>query len=162
MLFCRPTGTYPLRKMSLVPYLFPIGQILLKQYLFDTWPTAYGPSLLSIALGAWLEENITRKLLSHSFWQPGGWFNKKMSSCKYRKSHCGDKTILQPSYLHNGISYTSNMTSFYWIRAQGTWLLLLGKTCSNHCDVTEATKHPSLFAGKRSELIKMIWWDAIL
>ena len=22
------------------------------------------------------------------------------------KPHCGDKTILRPSYLHNGISYT--------------------------------------------------------
>ena len=36
----------------------------------------------------------------------GPWFNIKMSSCQYRKSHCGDKTILRPSYLHNGISYT--------------------------------------------------------
>ena len=30
------------------------------------------------------------------------WFNKKMSSYKYRKPHWGDKTILQPSYLDNG------------------------------------------------------------
>ena len=48
---------------------------------------------------------------------PGGWFNIKMSSYQYRKSHCGDKTILRPSYLHNGISYTGKMTSLYWIRA---------------------------------------------
>ena len=41
---------------------------------------------------------------------------KKMS-CQYRKSHCGDKTILRPSYLHNGISYTGK-TFLYWIRAQ--------------------------------------------
>ena len=45
-----------------------------------------------------------------------GWFNKKMTSYLYRKSHCGDKTIIRPSYLHNGISYTSKMTSLYWIR----------------------------------------------
>ena len=45
-------------------------------------------------------------------------FNIKMSSYQYRKSHCGDKTILQLSYLHNGISYTGKMTSLYWIRAQ--------------------------------------------
>ena len=32
-------------------------------------------------------------------------------------SHCRDKTILRPSYLHNGISYTGKMTSLYWIRA---------------------------------------------
>ena len=41
----------------------------------------------------------------------------KMTSYQYRKSHCGDKTILRPSYLHNGISYTGKMTSLYWIRA---------------------------------------------
>ena len=50
--------------------------------------------------------------------EAGPWINIKMSSCQYRKSHCGDKTILQPSYLHNGISYTDQMTSLYWIRAQ--------------------------------------------
>ena len=48
-----------------------------------------------------------------------------MISCQYRKSHCGDKTILRPSYLHNGISYTGNTTSLYWIRAQ--YLTELGK-----------------------------------
>ena len=48
----------------------------------------------------------------------GPWFNIKMSSYQYRKSHCGDKTILQPSYLHNGISNTGKMTPLYWIRAQ--------------------------------------------
>ena len=48
----------------------------------------------------------------------GPWFNIKMSSCRYRKSHCGDKTILRPSYLHNGISYTGKMTSLYWIGPQ--------------------------------------------
>ena len=49
----------------------------------------------------------------------GGWINIKMSSYHYRKSHCEDTTILRPSYLHNGISYTDKMTSLYWIRAQG-------------------------------------------
>ena len=49
---------------------------------------------------------------------PGPWFNIKMSSYRYRKSHCGDKTVVRSSYLHNGISYTGKMTSFYWIRAQ--------------------------------------------
>ena len=49
---------------------------------------------------------------------PGPWFNIKMPFYQCRKSHCGDKTILRPSYLHNGISYTDKMTSLYWIRAQ--------------------------------------------
>ena len=44
-------------------------------------------------------------------------FNIKMISYQYRKSHCGDETILRPSYLHNGISYIGKMTSLYWIRA---------------------------------------------
>ena len=46
--------------------------------------------------------------------EPGPWFNIKMSSYQYRKSHCGDKTIVRSSYLHNGISYTGKMTSLYW------------------------------------------------
>ena len=33
----------------------------------------------------------------------------KMSSYQYRKSHCGDKTVVRSSYLHNGISYTGNI-----------------------------------------------------
>ena len=48
---------------------------------------------------------------------PGPWFIIKMLSYQYRKSHCGDKTILWPSYLHNGISYTGKTTSLYWIGA---------------------------------------------
>ena len=53
------------------------------------------------------------------FWDlsPGGWFKIKVTSYQYRKSHCGDKTVLWPSYLHNGISYISKMTFLYWIRA---------------------------------------------
>ena len=47
---------------------------------------------------------------------PGGWFNIKIPSYQYRKSHCGDKTVVRSSYLHNGISYTGKMTSLYWIR----------------------------------------------
>ena len=48
---------------------------------------------------------------------PGPRFNIKMSSYQHRKSHCGDKTVVRSSYLHNGISYTGK-TSFYWIGAQ--------------------------------------------
>ena len=48
---------------------------------------------------------------------PGPWFNTKMTSHQYRKSHGGDKMILRPSYLHNGISYTGLMPSLYWIGA---------------------------------------------
>ena len=43
---------------------------------------------------------------------PGPWFNIKTSSNQYRKSHCGDKTIWRPSYLHNGITYTGK-TALY-------------------------------------------------
>ena len=49
---------------------------------------------------------------------PGPRFNIKMTSYQYRKSHCRDKTILRPSNLHNGISYTGKMTSLYWIGPQ--------------------------------------------
>ena len=52
---------------------------------------------------------------------PGPWFNIKMSSYQYRKSHCGDKTVVRSSYLHNGISYTGKMSSLYWIGALDTY-----------------------------------------
>ena len=38
-----------------------------------------------------------------------------MSSYQDRKSHCGDKTVVRSSYLHNAISYTGEISSFYWI-----------------------------------------------
>ena len=49
--------------------------------------------------------------------RPETYFNIKISSYQYRNSHCRDKTILRPSYLHNGISYTGMMISLYWISA---------------------------------------------
>ena len=49
--------------------------------------------------------------------ETGPQFNIKMTSYQYRKPHWGDKTILRPSYLHNGISYTGQTTSLYWIGA---------------------------------------------
>ena len=67
----------------------------------------------------WSEKwNLTHKILIlfMVIFISGGRFNIKMPSYRYRKSHCGDKTILRPSYLHNGISYTGKMTSLYWIR----------------------------------------------
>ena len=46
------------------------------------------------------------------------WFNTKMSSYQYRKSHCGDKTVVRSSYLHNGIFYTGKMASLFWFAPQ--------------------------------------------
>ena len=57
-------------------------------------------------------------LMSLCCQEPGPWFNIKMSSYQYRKSHCGDKTVVRSSYLHNGISFTAEMSSLYWI---GLW-----------------------------------------
>ena len=50
-------------------------------------------------------------------WPAGPRFYIKMSSYQYRKSLCGDKTVVRSSYLHNGISYTGKMSSLYWIGA---------------------------------------------
>ena len=50
----------------------------------------------------------------HCLYLPGPRFNIKMSSYQYRKSHCGDKTVVRSSYLHNVISYTGKMASLYW------------------------------------------------
>ena len=45
-------------------------------------------------------------------------FNIRMIPHQHRKFHCGDKTILRPYYLHNGIFYIGKTASLYWIRAQ--------------------------------------------
>ena len=75
--------------------------------------------------------------------KPGPQFNIKMISYQYRKSHCGDKTILRPSYLHNGISYTGKMTSLYWIRAQDYILFDILQICITIPD-TNAPFHVSV------------------
>ena len=46
-----------------------------------------------------------------------GWIIDRLVTYISKKFHCGDKTILRPSYLHNGISYTGKTTSLYWIMA---------------------------------------------
>ena len=76
-----------------------ITTFLLQDYFIEMEQT--------VLLVAWTQPHRT----------PGPWFNIKMPSYQYRKSHCGDKTILRPSYLHNGISYTGKMATLYWIRA---------------------------------------------
>ena len=70
----------------------------------------------------------------------GPWFNKKMSSYQYRKSLCGDKTILRPSYfIHNGISYTGKTTSLYWIGALVFYLqLIISGTDDCNCRLIRA------------------------
>ena len=57
----------------------------------------------------------------------------KKSSYQYRKSHCGDETVVRSSHLHNGISYTDNMSSLFWIGA-GPWLQLLSFAVVNELD----------------------------
>ena len=73
-----------------------------------------------VTQGARTSADMVFTLLSWNilFSAPGPWFNIKLSSYQHRKSHCGDKTILRPSYLHIGISYTGKMSSLYWIGTQ--------------------------------------------
>ena len=56
--------------------------------------------------------------------ETGVWFNIKMSSYQYRKSHCGDKTVVGSSNLRNGISYTGKITSLYWISPSDSQYLI--------------------------------------
>ena len=42
---------------------------------------------------------------------------QKMSFYHDQKSHFGNKTIFQPSYLRNGESYSGRAASLYWIKA---------------------------------------------
>ena len=88
------------------------------QYLNQWWPTAQTYVYL------W-GKKISKEINSVSPW------DKIYCHCKlrlehqigakdlveYRDSHSGDKMILQPSYLHNRITYTGKRTCLYWIRA---------------------------------------------
>ena len=76
------------------------------QLLWNTLPMAAG-------WGCWGTTTVSQKPL-----QSGPWFNIKMSSYLYRKSHCGDKTVVRSSYHHNWVSYTGKMTSLYWFSPQ--------------------------------------------
>ena len=63
---------------------------------------------------------IRAALLTVVHWPLGPWFNIKMTSYQYKKSHCGDKTVVRLSYLPNGIFYLGKTSSLYWIRAQAS------------------------------------------
>ena len=75
----------------------------------------------------------------------GPWFNIEMSSYQYRKSHCGDKTVVRSSYLHNGICYTVKMTSLHWnnpldaIHLSGHLALSFFKNLGQHCCIFQQT-----------------------
>ena len=75
------------------------------------WGTFY--RMMSFKMVDEISGNLTALLVL----RPGPRFNIKMTSYRYRKSHCGDKMVVRLSYLHNGISYTDKMSSLYWIRA---------------------------------------------
>ena len=50
------------------------------------------------------------------FWitEPGPLLNIKTVFPRYGDSHVKGKTVVRPSYLYHGNSYTSKMTSLYW------------------------------------------------
>ena len=100
-------------------------------------------SLTTIGVRAWMNDEIPqqkhgcnylsspKQLFFVNKRDPGGWFNKKMTSYQYSKSYCGDKTFLRLSYLHNGISYTGKTASLYCIRGPG---IVLGGNVSDICN----------------------------
>ena len=95
---------------------------------------------------------VTQSGIGHSIIleNPGPQFNIETTSYQYRKSHCGDKTILRPSYLHNGISYTGKMTSLYWIRAQVlTYILSNSPSYNIHVEISLWSFMPMINAATR-------------
>ena len=91
-----------------------------------------------VSLMAWHRKSITPlsqpRLIHHvwtSIWTKisGGWFNVKMSFYQYRNSHCGDQTILWPTYLHFGISYTCKTTSCMMTYSNGNIFRVTGPLC---------------------------------
>ena len=100
----------------------PIGSIENKSALIQVMAGRQtGDSATSRDLKQWYWQRyatIWRHIPNGLIKEPVPWFNIKMSSYQYRKSHCGGKMVVRSSYLDNGISYTGKMTSLYWTRAQ--------------------------------------------
>ena len=64
------------------------------------------------------KDNPWHTSLTQVFWQTYmALIQYKMTSYQYRKSHCDEQTILRPSYLQLGISFTGEMSSLYCMRA---------------------------------------------
>ena len=94
-------------------------------------------------------------------YRAGPRFNIKTTSYQYRKSHYGDKTILRPSYHHNGISYTGKTTSLYWIGA----LFPAPVMTDNYLILMNSSWDPFYFLydswlGKRWRSLLTRWWRA--
>ena len=49
---------------------------------------------------------------AHNYDHTGSWFNITLSSYQYRKSHCGDKTAVRSSYLHNSLGISGSPLTF--------------------------------------------------
>ena len=89
-----------------------------------------------------------------------------MPSYQYRKSHCGDKTVVRSSYLHNGISHTGKMTSLYWIRAlilmhffscmDGLWTDS-SPVIDAHYDLTSLWDDAMIFMTPSADTVQKFW-----
>ena len=96
--------------------LWTPGQLKMSIWSVSAWIPKQPRDLQSKLVNVACSVNLG-PFLTCVVWRPGPWFNIKMLSYQYRKSHCGDKTVVRSSYLYNGISYTGKTTSLYWIRA---------------------------------------------
>ena len=79
-----------------------------------------------------------------------------MSSYQYRKSHCGDKTVVRSSYLHNGISYTGKMSSLYWIGALVFCECSSQEKCNKWMRFTSNGNSPTLMPNLHTEYIGLV------
>ena len=92
-------------------------------------------------------------------------FNIKMSSYQYRKSHCGDKTVIRSSYLHNGISYLVVRWHHYIDGAQmvNTYIILWFESAEVKIQEIMASKKSSQEAKLKSnhtlENMVLAWWN---
>ena len=134
--------------------------------LVITWtiPTQYYTEPQTQGMEGWHGKG--RASCQHGEELPGPRINMKTTSYQYRKSHCRDKTILRPSYLHNWISHTDKMTSIL-NRGLGVWCWMpsrkLASTPVLSAVVVSATTPPSAHSrccgSSRSAVASLSnWW----
>ena len=122
---------------------------------------------------------ILKLHVSQDSWFPGPWFNIKMSSYQFGKSHCGYKMVVISSFLHNGISYlyiepdpwpifhcslSVVVNSWYWLH-NISWVFLWVETpnfCAQRCVAEKVVLLPMRIEPMTKPLLIKCWYEFFL
>ena len=111
--------------------MFAINDNLWSSLFYITYTAKlanFEPTLFVSSLLCWFGNSCSIEIamkFSLNWWYTGPWFNVKMSSYQYMKSHCEDKTVVRLSYLHNVIPIL--VRCHLYIESGSCCILVFGK-----------------------------------